>query len=102
MAVAATGSVGETIAPKTNAAAQGRPTSRCATEATVRVVSSTRPMDRDAIGLRFALRSRGEEKKAAEYRSGGRKIKRTRSGGSLISGTTGIRPNASPPRTRTG
>src|SRR5215207_3551922 len=84
MAVAATGSVGETIAP-----AQGRPTSRCATEATVRVVSSTRPMDRDAIGLRFALRSRGEEKKAAEYRSGGRKIKRTRSGGSLISGTTG-------------
>jgi hypothetical protein len=57
---------------------------------------------RDAIGLRFALRSRGEEKKAAEYRSGGRKIKRTRSGGSLISGTTGIRPNASPPRTRTG
>jgi len=65
MAVAATGSVGETIAPSTNAA-HGRPTTRCATKATVRVVSSTRPMDRDAIGLRFALRSRGEEKKAAE------------------------------------
>jgi len=66
MAVAATGPVGETIAPSTNAAAHGRPTTRCATKATVRVVSSTRPMDRDAIGLRFALRSRGEEKKAAE------------------------------------
>jgi hypothetical protein len=66
MAVAATGSVGETIAPRTNAAAHGRPTSRCATKATVMVVSNTRPMDRDAIGLRFALRSRGEEKKAAE------------------------------------
>ena len=32
----------------------------------LRVVSSTRPMDTEAIGLRFALRSRGEEKKAAE------------------------------------
>jgi hypothetical protein len=32
----------------------------------VTVVSITRPMDKAAIGLRFALRSRGEEKKAAE------------------------------------
>jgi hypothetical protein len=66
IAVAATGSVGETIAPRTNAAPHGMSTATCATTATVAVVSSTRPMDRDAIGLRLALRSRGEEKKAAE------------------------------------
>jgi hypothetical protein len=66
--VAATGSVSETIAPKTNAAAHGRSTRKCATKATVRVVSSTRPMDRDAIGLRFAFRSRGEEGRVEERR----------------------------------
>jgi hypothetical protein len=66
IAVAATGSVGETIAPSTNAAAHGRPMTACATTATVTIVSSTRAIDRDAIGLRFARRSRGEEKKAAE------------------------------------
>jgi hypothetical protein len=66
MAVAATGSVGARTVPRTNAAAHGRPAATCATTATVTTVTSTRPMERNPIGLRFARRSRGEEKKAAE------------------------------------
>ena len=95
---AATGSVGETSAPRTNAAAHGSPTTQCATAATVTVVSSTSPIARDDIGHRFALRSRGEEKKADEYRSGGRKISSMRFGGNWMVGTAGMRLRASPPK----
>ena len=44
MVAAARGSVGETIAPRTKAAAQGRPGMRaCATQATTAIVASTSP-----------------------------------------------------------
>jgi hypothetical protein len=66
IAVAATGSVGETMTPKTKAAGHESPMAACATTATVTAVSGTRPMPKSAIGLTFTLNSRGEKKKAAE------------------------------------
>ena len=44
MVAAASGSVGETIAPRTKAASQGRPgMSACAAQATAHIVASTSP-----------------------------------------------------------
>jgi hypothetical protein len=63
---AATSSVGEVIALRTNATTHRRPMTAYATAATVTIVSSTRPTTCNTTGLRFALRSCGEEKKAAE------------------------------------
>ena len=66
MAVAAIGSVGETMAPSTNALGQVSPSmSSCATTATPTVVKTTRPMASSPIGRVLALRSRSEVKKAA-------------------------------------
>ena len=45
IAVAATGSVGETMAPSANATAQGRPMSSWPTTATAQVVASTNPIE---------------------------------------------------------
>ena len=65
IAVAAIGSVGETIAPSVNAAAHGSPTTSCATTATATVVASTSPIASRPIGRMFVRRSRSEVKKAA-------------------------------------
>ena len=66
IAVAAIGSVGETIAPSTNALAHGRPSiAAWATTATTAVVASTIPTASRPIGLTFARRSRREVKNAA-------------------------------------
>ena len=66
IAVAAIGSVGETTAPSTKAAAQGRPgTIACATTATTTIVSRTSPTARRPTGRTFARRSRSEVKNAA-------------------------------------
>ena len=65
--VAAIGSVGDTIAPSTTAACQDRSgMSACAIAATPKVVAITRPIASIEIDLRFARRSRSDEKKAAE------------------------------------
>lgn len=63
MAVAATASGGETIAPSTSATGQLNPgmTIR-ATAATPAVVASTSPTARSMIGRRFATKSRSEVK----------------------------------------
>ena len=67
IAVAATGSVGETIAPSRNAASHEKPgMTSCATTATARHVASTRPIDRSEIDPALARRSRSEAKNAAE------------------------------------
>lgn len=67
IAVAATGSVGETIAPSTNAAAHEIPgTIAWATTATAPIVASTRPIDSSEIALKLLLSSRSDEKNAAE------------------------------------
>ena len=95
----ATASVGETTAPSTKATLHGRPMSSCAITATAPVVTKTRPTASQPIDRTLALSSRGLEKKAAPYRSGGRKISRTRSGSSVISPTPGTNPTARPPRT---
>ncbi len=56
---AASGSVGATTAPRTNAAGQDMPrTTTCATTATVATVAKTRPMDSDAIGRNCRRSSR--------------------------------------------
>jgi hypothetical protein len=58
IAVAAMASVGDTMAPRTNAAGHDSPgTTACATTATPAVVKRTRPMESRPIGWRFALKS---------------------------------------------
>ena len=67
IAVAAIGSVGETIAPSTTAAFHESPAiAAWATAATPNVVAITSPIASNEIGLTFSRRSRSEEKKAAE------------------------------------
>jgi hypothetical protein len=64
VAATATGSVGETMTPRTKATGHESPRARCAAAATAKVVSSTRPTASSPMGLRFSFRSRGEVKKA--------------------------------------
>ena len=65
--VAASGSVGATIAPSANAIAHGSPSiTAWATTATTTIVTATSPIDSIEIARRFARRSRSEEKNAAE------------------------------------
>ena len=71
--VAAIGSVGETTAPRTDAAGHGRSTTaQCATTPTTRVVAPTRPMDRrlNRAGVRAKVAELAEERR--RVRSGGR------------------------------
>ena len=66
IAVAATGSVGETIAPSTNAASHDRPGTTAWTHAaTATQVASTRPIESAEIGPALRRRSRSEAKNAA-------------------------------------
>ena len=59
IAVAATGSVGETIAPSTNAAGHDMPSiTAWATTATARAVASTSPIASTPIWPRFSRSSR--------------------------------------------
>ena len=100
--VAATGSVGATIAPSANAAAHGRSSiSACATTATVHIVASTSPIASIEIARISRLRSCRFAKNAAEYSSGGRKITSTSSGSSSTSGRPGTKPSTRPPATST-
>jgi len=65
--VAASASVGETIAPSVNAPAhESRGTAACATTATPSVVAATSPNASNEIGRRFARRSRSPVKNADE------------------------------------
>ena len=63
--VAASASVGPTIAPSVNAAAQLKPSIHsCATTATAHIVASTSPIASRLIGRRLARRSRRLAKNA--------------------------------------
>jgi hypothetical protein len=62
---AASGSVGDTIAPSANAAAQGMPIRAWATTATAVIVASTSPTETSAIVRRFCLMSPRLAKNAA-------------------------------------
>jgi hypothetical protein len=67
MAVAASGSVGETMAPSANAAGQPSPSMAAwATTATAAAVTRTSPTAAAEIARASARRSRGEEKKPAQ------------------------------------
>lgn len=62
MALAAKGSVGETIAPSAKAAAHGNPsTAVCAITATTAVVAATRPTAFSEMARTFSRRSRSDE-----------------------------------------
>ena len=66
IAVTATASGGETIAPRMNAAAHGTPgTIACSTTATATVVKITRPTASMPIGRRWARKSCQRSNKAA-------------------------------------
>ncbi len=58
IAVAATGSVGETIAPSTNDSAQPKPSASWATKATPSIVARTRPTASTEMALTLRLSSR--------------------------------------------
>ena len=63
IAVAATASGGETMAPRTRAAGHGTPGTRATTTAaTAAVVATTRPTARSVIEKRFARKSRHDVK----------------------------------------
>jgi hypothetical protein len=98
-AVAAMASVGETIAPRTKAAAHGIPVTVWTTAPTTKVVISTSPTASSEIALMLARKSRHEVKIAETYKSGGKNNKNTSSGSSITGGSPGTNPSADPPRT---
>ena len=98
MAVAATASGGETMAPNAKAAAHPMSgTKAWTTTATATMVASTRPTASSEIGRMLCQSSRGEVKKAAENRIGGRMTRKTISGASSMRGMPGTRPINTPP-----
>ena len=98
--VAAMASGGDTMAP--SVIATGHPicgATAITTAATASVVVKTRPTARRVIGRTLRHSSRGDRKKAAEKRIGGRKTARTSSGSSSTRGTPGTSPMPSPATT---
>jgi hypothetical protein len=65
IAVAATGSVGETMAPRANASGHWSPSTSCPITATAPIVTSTSPIAATEIGRRSVRSVRRSEKKAA-------------------------------------
>ncbi len=61
----ATASVGDTIAPSTNAGPQSRPITSWATSATASIVTNTSGIESSAIGPALRRRSRTDVKNAA-------------------------------------
>lgn len=66
MAVAATGSVGDTIAPRAKAIGHERSSTVCPTTATSTIVSSTRPTEVSDSARAYPRSARRSEKKAAK------------------------------------
>src|SRR4051812_14571237 len=100
MAVAATASGGETIAPSATATDHGMSgKSLRATIATIAVVTMTSPIASVPILSRFRLNSRTDVNIAADQRIGGKNTKKTRFGSSSGIATPGIRLTAKPAST---
>src|SRR5262245_31163589 len=100
ISVAATGSVGATMAPSANATAHGRPSTRaCTATATAVAVTATSTVEVSVMVRASARSSRRLAKNAAEYSSGGRNTTSTRSGSRRTSGTPGTNPRPRPPTT---
>src|SRR5579872_1755024 len=102
MAANATSSVEETIAPRTSATPQDMPGMIvCATHATISIVATTKPNAIWKIQKAAVRNSLVGAVTLSQYSSGGRKITKTRSGGSGTVGRCGIKPIAIPPKTST-
>jgi hypothetical protein len=99
IAVAAAGSVGDTIAPSAKLTAHGSPTTSWAMNPTAAVVASTSPIAFSEMTRASSRSARRSVKNAPAYSSGGRNTSRTRSGSSWISGIPGSRPSTNPPST---
>src|SRR5437867_5522442 len=99
IAVAATASGGETIAPSANAAAHGNPPNACATTPIASVVTRTNPIASHRMGVRFARKSRHDVNSAAGYSNGGNTNSNTISGLSFNDGGPGRNPSARPATT---
>ena len=99
IAVAAAGSVGETIAPSANDIAHGNPITSCPITATAPAVARTSPIADNEITRASERRDRRSAKNAEAYSSGGRNTSSTSSGSSWMSGIPGTRPSARPPIT---
>src|SRR5207253_1625219 len=104
IAVAATASGGETIAPSATASGHVMPGTRAiAAAATTPALTATRPTARAAMFLRFVLKSRIGVRNALTYRSGGSTTRKTICGSSSNRGIPGTSPTTSPPsRSSTG
>src|SRR5438034_1920272 len=104
IAVAATASGGETIAPSATASGHVMPGTRAiAAAATTPALAATRPTARDAMFFRLVLKSRIGVRNALTYRSGGSTTRKTISGSSSNRGIPGTSPTTSPPsRSSTG
>src|SRR5689334_19226606 len=95
--VAATASVGATAAA--NASAPGQPTAGSTSRVTAptpTIVTVVAPTASAVIGTAFSRVSRGAEKNAALYTSGGKNRNRTTSGGRSMFGTCGMRLASTP------
>src|SRR5579872_211782 len=91
MGANATSSVDETAAPSTKHAAQpSAGTSACATAATATVVMMTKPTASWKIHQAPVTNSLVGAVKLSQYKSGGRKTTKTRSGGSVNVGASGM------------
>jgi hypothetical protein len=98
MALTATASVGETIAPRAKAMASGRPgTSHQATRPTVTVVKITSPMARMRMERRLWTNSRRGISQPSAKSSGGRKQRKKYSGSSFRRGNPGTSATPIPP-----
>src|SRR5664279_6438569 len=88
--VAATASVGETMAPSKNPSGQLIPgINACATIPIITVVKKTRPKAANNIGRLFARKWYQLVFQDASYKSGGKKIRKIISGCSSIAGKPG-------------
>src|SRR5919197_726705 len=96
----ATGSGGDTIAPRAKAAAQvNAGSSVCTSAATAAIETRTITTARRRIGPSSRRKSRSGKDAAPQYKSGGTKIKNTASGDSSTRGKFGTKASASPPTT---
>src|ERR1700737_4714115 len=100
VAIAATASGGDTIAPSTNAAGHPSPgTSRSATNATATVLSTTSPIALPRIGRRLA-RNNVQSVDQPPLKSSGGKIERKIQSGAIVTrGKPGTNASAVPART---
>jgi hypothetical protein len=100
LAITATASGGDTIAPNTKQAANGSPGSNaCVVRATTPIVASTSATARRVMARRLRFKSRSDVLTEAQNSSGGMKTRKMVSGSSPRRGSPGVSAMPKPPRT---